>query len=56
VKHSLSEEGRKRIVGHSALCRLAEANDIASMVEYPLGEDGRNITGAVATVDAGNSA
>jgi 3-oxoacyl-[acyl-carrier protein] reductase len=35
---------------------LAETNDIASMVEYPLGEGGRNITGTVATVDAGNSA
>jgi len=56
VKHSLSEEGRRRIVGHSALCRLAEANDIASMVEYLLGEGGRNITATVATVDAGNSA
>jgi 3-oxoacyl-[acyl-carrier protein] reductase len=42
ARHSLSEEGRKRIVGHSALCRLAEANDIASMVEYLLGEGGRN--------------
>src|SRR5260370_364728 len=33
-----------------------EANDVASMVEYLLGEGGRNITGTVLTVDAGNTA
>ena len=30
--------------------------DVASMVEYLLGEGGRNITGTVLTVDAGNTA
>jgi 3-oxoacyl-[acyl-carrier protein] reductase len=53
---SLDDDGRRRIAGRSALCRLPEADDVASMVEYLLGEGGRNITGTVLTVDAGNTA
>src|SRR6201993_2747203 len=53
---SLSDEARQRIAGRSALRRLPEAEDVASMVEYLLGEGGRNITGTVLTVDAGNTA
>lgn len=53
---SLDDEGRRRITGRSALRRLPEADDVASMVEYLLGEGGRNITGTVVTVDAGNTA
>ena len=53
---SLSDEGRRRIAGRSALRRLPEADDVAAMVEYLLGEGGRNITGTVMTVDAGNTA
>ncbi|MBR1155832.1 SDR family NAD(P)-dependent oxidoreductase [Bradyrhizobium sp. JYMT SZCCT0428] len=53
---SLDDDGRRRIAGRSALRRLPEADDIASMVEYLLGEGGRNITGTVLTVDAGNTA
>ncbi len=56
LTQTLSEEGRKRIVGRSALRRLPEADDVASMVEYLLGDGGRNITGTVLTVDAGNTA
>lgn len=52
----LAGDGRDRIAGRSALRRLPEADDVASMVEYLLGEGGRNITGAVMTVDAGNTA
>jgi 3-oxoacyl-[acyl-carrier protein] reductase len=52
----LAGEGRDRIAARSALRRLPEADDVASMVEYLLGEGGRNITGAVMTVDAGNTA
>jgi 3-oxoacyl-[acyl-carrier protein] reductase len=52
----LDEDGRRRIAGRSALRRLAEADDVASMVEYLLGEGGRNITGTMLTVDAGNTA
>jgi 3-oxoacyl-[acyl-carrier protein] reductase len=53
---TLSDDGRQRIAGRSALRRLAEADDVASMVNYLLGEGGRNITGTVLTVDAGNTA
>ena len=47
---------RKRIAGRSALRRLPEADDVARMVEYLLGDGGRNITGSVLTIDAGNTA
>jgi 3-oxoacyl-[acyl-carrier protein] reductase len=53
---SLDAEGRRRIAGRSALRRLPEGDDVAAMVEYLLGEGGRNITGTVLTVDAGNTA
>jgi 3-oxoacyl-[acyl-carrier protein] reductase len=53
---SLAGEGRDRIAGRSALRRLPGTDDVASMVEYLLGEGGRNITGTVMTVDAGNTA
>ena len=56
LTQGLSDEDRKRIAGRSALRRLPEADDVASMVEYLLGEGGRNITGTVLTVDAGNTA
>jgi 3-oxoacyl-[acyl-carrier protein] reductase len=52
----LAGEGRDRIAGRSALRRLPEVDDVAAMVEYLLGEGGRNITGTVMTVDAGNTA
>jgi 3-oxoacyl-[acyl-carrier protein] reductase len=53
---SLSEQQRDRIAGRSALRRLAEPDDVARMVEYLLGDGGRNITGSVFTIDAGNTA
>ena len=56
LTRSLSDEARQRIAGRSALRRLPEAEDIAAMVEYLLGDGGRNITGTVLTVDAGNTA
>jgi 3-oxoacyl-[acyl-carrier protein] reductase len=56
LTHSLGGEGRQKIASRSALKRLPEADDVASMVDYLLGEGGRNITGAVLTVDAGNTA
>jgi 3-oxoacyl-[acyl-carrier protein] reductase len=56
LTRSLDDDGRRRIAGRSALRRLPEADDVASMVEYLLGEGGRNITGTVLTVDAGNTA
>ena len=56
LTQSLSEAQRKRIAGRSALRRLPETDDVAAMVEYLLGEGGRNITGSVLTIDAGNTA
>jgi 3-oxoacyl-[acyl-carrier protein] reductase len=56
LTHNLGPEQRQRIAGRSALRRLPETGDVASMVEYLLSEGGRNITGTVLTVDAGNTA
>ena len=56
MTRGLSDEQRQRIAGRSALRRLAEADDVARMVDYLLGEGGRNITGSVLTIDAGNTA
>jgi len=56
LTQSLSEQQRERIAGRSALRRLAEPDDVARMVEYLLGDGGRNITGSVFTIDAGNTA
>jgi 3-oxoacyl-[acyl-carrier protein] reductase len=56
LTQGLSDDQRKRIAGRSALRRLPDADDVARMVEYLLGDGGRNITGSVLTVDAGNTA
>jgi 3-oxoacyl-[acyl-carrier protein] reductase len=56
LTQSLSEDQRKRIASRSALRRLPETDDVARMVEYLLGDGGRNITGSVLTIDAGNTA
>jgi 3-oxoacyl-[acyl-carrier protein] reductase len=56
LTQSLSDEQRKRIASRSALRRLPESEDVAAMVEYLLGEGGRNVTGTVLTIDAGNTA
>ena len=52
----MGEEDRDRIVKRSALRRLAEPDDVARSVEILLGDGGRNITGTVLTIDAGNTA
>jgi 3-oxoacyl-[acyl-carrier protein] reductase len=56
LTQSMSDEQKKRIAGRSALRRLPEADDVACMVEYLLGEGGRNVSGSVLTVDAGGTA
>jgi 3-oxoacyl-[acyl-carrier protein] reductase len=56
LTHGLSDDQRQRIVGRSALRRLPEADDVARMVEFLLGDGGRNVTGSVLTIDAGNTA
>ena len=47
---------RERVIGRSALRRLAAPEDVAAMASLLMGEGGRNITGAVMTVDAGGTA
>ena len=56
LTQSLSDDQRKRIASRSALRRLPDTDDVARMVEYLLGDGGRNITGSVQTIDAGNTA
>jgi 3-oxoacyl-[acyl-carrier protein] reductase len=56
MTRGLPEKERDRIVARSALRRLAEPSDVASMASYLIGEAGRNISGAVLTVDAGGTA
>jgi 3-oxoacyl-[acyl-carrier protein] reductase len=52
----MGEDDRLRIANRSALQRLAEPRDVAEAVKFLMGESGRNITGTVLTVDAGNTA
>jgi 3-oxoacyl-[acyl-carrier protein] reductase len=56
MTRGLPEKERERIVARSALRRLAEPADVAAMASYLIGEAGRNISGAVLTVDAGATA
>ena len=56
MTEGMGEGGLEKIVRRSALRRLAEVEDIAAAVEFLMGEGGRNITGTVLTIDAGNTA
>jgi 3-oxoacyl-[acyl-carrier protein] reductase len=56
MTNELTAAQREQIARRSALKRMAEAVDVARSVEFLLGEAGRNITGTVLTVDAGNTA
>jgi len=56
LTHGLGGEGRDKIAKRSALRRLPEVDDVARMVEYLFSDGGRNITGSVLTIDAGNTA
>jgi 3-oxoacyl-[acyl-carrier protein] reductase len=55
LTHELTDSQRDQITRRSALKRMAEAEDVARSVEFLLGSGGRNITGIVLTVDAGNT-
>jgi 3-oxoacyl-[acyl-carrier protein] reductase len=55
MTEELTESQRGQIARRSALKRMAEAGDVARSVEFLLGPGGRNITGIVLTVDAGNT-
>jgi 3-oxoacyl-[acyl-carrier protein] reductase len=56
MTRGLKEPDRKRVIARSPLRRLAEPEDVAAMSAFLMGEGGRNITGAVMTVDAGSIA
>ena len=56
LTQNLGGEGRDKIAKRSALRRLPEADDVARMVEYLFSDGGRNVTGTVFTIDAGNTA
>jgi 3-oxoacyl-[acyl-carrier protein] reductase len=56
MTHELSEAQRGKIARRSALHRMPDPVDVAKSVEFLLGEGGRNITGTVITIDAGNTA
>jgi 3-oxoacyl-[acyl-carrier protein] reductase len=56
MTHELDALQREKIARRSALHRMPESIDVARSVEFLLGEGGRNITGSVITIDAGNTA
>jgi 3-oxoacyl-[acyl-carrier protein] reductase len=56
MTHELSDSQRQKIARRSALHRMPEPIDVAHSVVYLLGEGGRNVTGTVITIDAGNTA
>jgi 3-oxoacyl-[acyl-carrier protein] reductase len=56
MTQQLTDAERETIARRSALQRMADPEDVARSVEFLLGEGGRNITGTVMTVDAGNTA
>jgi 3-oxoacyl-[acyl-carrier protein] reductase len=56
MTRGLNEDDRARIAARSALRRLAEPGDVAATAAFLIGEGGRNISGAVLTVDAGATA
>jgi 3-oxoacyl-[acyl-carrier protein] reductase len=56
MTHGLTDSQREKIARRSALQRMPEPIDVARSVGFLLGDGGRNITGTVITIDAGNSA
>jgi len=56
MTHDLSESQREKIARRSAMHRMPEPADVAHSVDFLLGDGGRNITGTVITIDAGNTA
>ncbi len=56
MTQGLDASARARIAARGALRRLAEPQDVAAMAVFLMGEGGRNISGAVMTVDAGGTA
>jgi len=55
MTHELTDAQREKIARRSALHRMPEPIDVARGAVYLLSEGGRNITGTVITIDAGNT-
>ena len=53
---AMGAEQRATVARRSALRRMPEVSDVAAMVAFLMSDGGRNITGSVMTVDAGNTA
>ncbi len=53
---AMGPDQRAQVARRSALRRMPEIADVARAVVFLMGEGGRNITGTVLTVDAGNTA
>lgn len=53
---AMGPDQRAQVARRSALRRMPEIADVARTVAFLMGEGGRNITGTVLTVDAGNTA
>src|ERR1700680_4020784 len=56
MTQQLDEPQRQKIARRSALKRMADPIDVERGVDFLRGDGGRNITGTVLTVDAGNTA
>jgi 3-oxoacyl-[acyl-carrier protein] reductase len=56
MTQEMTEDDRKRIANRSALRRLVDVEDVANAVDFLLGDQSKNITGTVMTVDAGSTA
>ena len=56
MTHELTDSQRQKIARRSALHRMPEPIDVANSALFLLGDGGRNITGTVITIDAGNTA
>lgn len=56
MTRDLGDAHRAQIARRSALKRMPEVEDVAGAVDYLFGPAGRNVTGTVLTVDAGNTA
>jgi 3-oxoacyl-[acyl-carrier protein] reductase len=56
MTEGMTAEQREQIKRRSALKRLVNVDDVANAVDFLVGDQSRNITGTVLTVDAGNAA
>jgi len=56
MTQGMGDDERERITHRSALRRMTRAEDIASAVDFLLGDGASNVTGTVMVVDAGSTA